>query len=290
MNDKERYKSCVKTEVYFKSIHDTKNKETLKNIGCSVERGYRYLTALYDKTITNDLCEYLNLWLDEQKIKHVNDVFGITRDEWKNIEQLWNILIDKQDLNQKCERKHEEKDISEYQKRKNLMTYCIYRDYIKSLCEQSINSGIQHTHVCYAFNGFIKKHYETFYNEVQCIHNSVETKDYSYHISDDCTLYNIAKTFPGITEQDKKNVYADVSGKPIEKCKDTKKVANVKTELADSHTRSENNPLGATGLNNSSLTVVNSPDNKPLKSVYYAGLSVLGVVFTSMVLYKVKEL
>ncbi|GAB69738.1 hypothetical protein PCYB_004870, partial [Plasmodium cynomolgi strain B] len=185
-------------------------------------------------------------------------------------------------FNRTCERNHEKKDISEYQKRINLITYCINRDYIKRKCEVFMNGNIPTPLVCYVFDEFIKKHYTRFYDEKKCFDVPLDHKDYSYHISDDCTLYNMDKTFPKINVQDKKIVYADVSRKRIEQCKHAEKVA-------DGYTRSENRPLESKDLGFSSLVVVNSPDNKPLKQVYYSGLSVLGVVFTSMVLYKVKN-
>ncbi|KMZ82439.1 hypothetical protein PVIIG_05841 [Plasmodium vivax India VII] len=311
MNDTKRDHCCVQSEDYLKSIDHTK-KETLKNIGCSVECGYSYLTAFGDETLKN-LCMYLNLWLDEQKRTHVNVDSGITGDEWNNIEEIWNYLL-KNDSNSKCKRETNGHNISHIRERKKLMTYCINRDYIKGLCAPKMRSGDNISPVCDALKNFIERNYATFY-ENQCINTSVEPRDYRYHISNECTLYNTSKTFPVINLHAKAILDNGNIRTPIKKCeippelehghnKQTEDGADDLSEFPESshgldgsdsdHTKSKDVRLGlesafleSTVLDLPLSPEVTSLDNKPSKPIYYAGLSALGVVFTSTVLYKV---
>ncbi|KMZ88832.1 hypothetical protein PVBG_05628 [Plasmodium vivax Brazil I] len=306
---------CEQSEGYLKSVDHTK-KEALKNIGCSVECGYNYLTVFNDKTLT-DLCMYLNLWLDVQKSKHVNGDYRITEGEWSNIEEIWNNLL-KNDPSSKCRRETNGYNISNKEKYMKLLSYCLNRDYIKSLCESNRSFSINVSPVWYAFYVFTEENYETFYEEYKCIDYSVEPKEYSYHISDDCTLYDMAKTFPKINVHDKIILYGDKSRKAIEQCKNNAKIgdgdallSNDPVPLVDGQGRlpdaqeilhdgqaalvrdetgSEDSRSDFIQIASLSQTELTSNENGPSKPIYYAGLSTLGVVFTSTVLYKVKKI
>ncbi|KMZ95097.1 hypothetical protein PVMG_05969 [Plasmodium vivax Mauritania I] len=302
-------------QSYLHSIEET-NKVTLKNIGCPLECGYRFITALSGKTLS-DLCMYLNLWLDEQKGKHVNINPGITEGQWNHLEKLWN-QIEAQGPISKCAREKDEHNISHIQERMKLMTYCIKRDFIKGLCEPSMRSGVNISPSCSAFYVFTEKHYETFYKANKCIDYSVKHTDYSHHISEKCTLYDMAKTFPKINVQDKIILYGDKSRKAIEQCKNNAKIgggdallSNDPVPLVDGQGRlpdaqeilhdgqaalvrdetgSEDSRSDFIQIASLSQTELTSNENGPSKPIYYAGLSTLGVVFTSTVLYKVKKI
>ncbi|SCA60168.1 Plasmodium vivax Vir protein, putative [Plasmodium vivax] len=316
LNDTE-YKICRNSPLNNFRSGDTPHKETLKNIGSSVECAYRYLTAFDDETL-NDLCKYLNLWLDEQKSIYVNDNFGITDEEWYNVENLWN-QIEAHDP--KCARQQDEHNISQIGERKKLMTYCINRNYIRGICKPSIHSGVNISRPCHAFNEFIEKHYKEFYTENRCFGDPLNSDNYGYSISEDCDLNNMAKTFPRFDSTYNQIVYNDESREPIKKCQSTEKVEDGYAELGrhtmaldlvpsastDSQAASTGDgvvsiddqaasAVGETGFEDSrsdsieiaspSHPELSSTEDGPSKPIYYAGLSVSGVFFTSMVLYK----
>ncbi|KMZ95196.1 hypothetical protein PVMG_05114 [Plasmodium vivax Mauritania I] len=313
MKNEEHEKCCKITEGYTNSI-DRKIRGTLKNIGCSVECGYRFLSAFRGKLLT-DLCIYLNLWLDEQKRTYFNDNSGITEEEWKIVEKLWN-NFETNNIKSKCARKEDAQNISHIKERMKLLTYCINRDYIKKLCEPKMRSGYNISPVCDALYDFIEDHYTTFSKENKCIDYSDEHRDYRYYISHECTLYNMSITFPFI-DLDNKAILDNVRP-TIKKCEipsevedgnnepteddavvlpETSEPGNALPEagigLTESevrHSGQEINPDGHPILVLPPSTDASLTDNEPSKSVYYAGLSAIGVFFTSMVLYKVKNL
>ncbi|KMZ88728.1 hypothetical protein PVBG_05674 [Plasmodium vivax Brazil I] len=218
MKDINHNHCCEQSERYLNSVDHTKKGE-LKNIGCSVECGYHYLTVFNDKRLT-DLCMYLNLWLDEQKSTHINGIFVITEAEWNLIEKLWNDLNHKQHSNRKCERQPEKKNIFEYSKRKELMTYCINRDYFKSLFQSTTGSLDYKLRKCNGFSDYTSKYYDKLIKGIDCIDRKSDSMRYKYHISDDCTLYDIPKTFP-ICEAHTPTIVYDDNSKANIICKTT---------------------------------------------------------------------
>ncbi|GAB69554.1 CYIR protein, partial [Plasmodium cynomolgi strain B] len=254
----------------YSDIDDLKNivKENnvaLKNIGCSVYKGYTYLTA-HDEEKRRILCNYLNLWLDEKKSINVTNSI-ITDTQWELIEELWNLLKQRYYRN-RCDRQ-EEINTLEIRKRINLMVYCVNRDYLKNMCSRAINSNHNIENKCSGFSMFTNKYYEQFLNESGCFGDTINPKDHRYFIDDNCNLHNMAITFPKFDSESKQIVYNHESRKPIEKCKNTIQSGGDNKELAAP-----------------SETELTSTDKRSSKPVYCAGLSALGIVFTSIVLYK----
>ncbi|SCA60335.1 hypothetical protein, conserved [Plasmodium vivax] len=313
MNNAKHQKCCSQTENYLISV-DQRKKKALRNIGCSVECGYDYLTLFKGKTL-NDLCKYLNLWLDEQKSKHVSVNPVVTEEEWKNVENLWKKLMQGKATDHQCIRVHEEKDISQYSKRIELMTYCINRDYFKSLFKSNTGSLEYKSRKCNGFSDYAREYYENLAAGFKCIVNNNDIEDYKYHISEECTLNNIPKTFPKCDEITHTIVDDDNYKIDINRCESTANVgvghdrldinitglAHFPAELpygqapsvggeavsAGEETESEGSLSDPIQLGPLSQTVVSSTENGTSKTVYYTGLSTLGVVFTSTVLYKV---
>ncbi|VVA00127.1 PIR protein [Plasmodium vivax] len=314
--DDTKYENCHELTLDFSRLVNETHKETLKNICCNLELGYTYLTARGGKTLT-DLCKYLNLWLNKKKRTHVNS--GITEGEWQTVENLWITLMQRQTTDHKCERKPEEKSISEYSKRLDLMSYCINRDYFKSLFKSSSGSEYFLSQRCKGFSDYTSKYYDELVSGIDCIDKKSDIEDYKYHISGDCTLYDIPKTFPKCDETTQTIVDVDNSKTNII-CKTTTKVERVGTESSGSLAKpaETDNDLGKQ-LDSSgdvakhpetpdgslklpeaddhyakhreldlqlSSKDANLTDNGPSKPIYYAGLSASGVFFTSMVLYK----
>ncbi|KNA01721.1 hypothetical protein PVNG_04747 [Plasmodium vivax North Korean] len=313
MNNAKYKHSCAETQNYLHSIGQTNN-ETLKNIGCSLECGYTFLTATRENTLT-DLCTYLNLWLDEQKRIHVYEKFNVVEKDWQVLENLWIKLKGEKYASRQCERQHEENNISEYSKRLDLKSYCINRDYFKRLFQSSSRSDKYKAQICKGFSDYTQDNYNKLIEGMNCIDKKNGINDYNYHISDDCTLYNIPKTFPKCNEKTQTIVDVDNSKKDIEKCESIKQVVGAGTDLnaipvpldgdrdgLDVDDHGAMNILAVSAGRPDELkdslsesielalplpTAVTSPNDKPSKPIYYAGLSTLGVVFTSTVLYKV---
>ncbi|KMZ96063.1 hypothetical protein PVNG_06287 [Plasmodium vivax North Korean] len=218
-----RYGSCyMATLDHFGSV-DATNKETLKNIGCSLERGYRYLTSLNAVNL-NDLCKYLNFWMDEQKSTYVKGNSGITEQEWHTVENLWNSLNNIQYFKHKCERQQEKKDISEYRKHINLMTYCINRDYFKKLYLSTSSYMNLKLKMCESFSDYTREYYNKLIEGIGCIDNRNDVNVFKYEIAEDCTLYNIPKTFPKCDEKTQTIVDDDNYKKDTIRCESTAKI------------------------------------------------------------------
>ncbi|SCA60110.1 VIR protein [Plasmodium vivax] len=194
------------------------------------------------------------------------------------------------------------------------MVYCVNRDYFKSLCEKSIHPNRDIDQKCFNFSRFTDKYYEKFYTENDCLDKTHDPQDYRYHISNECTLYNMSKTFPVIDLQNKAILDNGNIRTPIKECtnavevegqlqEQTQDITDVPPEVPESsddldepgngHSESGDVRTGSkSGFPESielafpSTTAVTSPSDKPSNPVYYAGLSTLGVFFTSMVLYK----
>ncbi|VUZ99894.1 PIR protein [Plasmodium vivax] len=296
----------------LKDIILAKN-ETLKNIGCAVYRGYTYLAPQNDIGKRINFCNYLNLWLDEQKSIYVTNNSNNNNEQWKLIDELWNCLKQNYDKSRHCDRK-EGTNSPEIRKRIDLMVYCVNRDYFKSLCEKSIHPNRDIDQKCFNFSRFTDKYYEKFYTENDCLDKTHDPQDYRYHISNECTLYNMSKTFPVIDLQNKAILDNGNIRTPIKECtnavevegqlqEQTQDITDVPPEVPESsddldepgngHSESGDVRTGSkSGFPESielafpSTTAVTSPSDKPSNPVYYAGLSTLGVFFTSMVLYK----
>ncbi|SCA60452.2 hypothetical protein PVC01_000065600, partial [Plasmodium vivax] len=307
--DDTKYEKCHELTLdIFQSVNET-HKGTLRNIGSFVDCGYNYLTAFGDETLIN-LCKYLNLWLDVQKSIYVNGESNVSEEDWQIVENVWDDL-DRHYGSSKCRRQEDRYDISNKKKHMELLKYCIYRDHIKKRCESIIkhNSNIQR--YCPALSEYTDKKYEEFKSENTCLDNSDGDNLYKYYVSDECTLYNMSKTFP-VFDSGKKAILDDDNDdnirKAIKECRNAVKVedrlqeqaedgTNGPSELPESdngHAESEDVRTGlengfseSTDLGFSSATAVTSPNDKHSKPIYYAGLSVSGAFFTSMVLYKV---
>ncbi|KMZ77140.1 hypothetical protein PVIIG_05350 [Plasmodium vivax India VII] len=298
---------------YLKDIVD-ENNEALKNIGCAVYKGYTRLTA-YDEEDRKTFCDYLNLWLDEQKNKHKTVIPNVIIEKWGLIENLWNKLNEIANSNRKCERKGNDKNESEIKKRIDLMVYCVNRNYFKGLCKKAISSKRSVNQFCTIFSEFTNKYYTKFYNENKCIDDTLDPDNYRYNIFEDCDLNNMAETFPKFNFKTNEFVYNDESRIQREKCPSTPGLidggAGMDVDPADVDVDRakvdvdlpkvdvdrgdadggpvilDSDPNEFTQVVHHTLPVQTSFDNKPSKPVYYAGLSALGVVFTSTVLYKV---
>ncbi|KMZ83264.1 hypothetical protein PVBG_05891 [Plasmodium vivax Brazil I] len=287
--------------------------DALTNIGCTLYKGYRRLTA-YDDENREIFCDYLNLWLDEKKSTHTTDKSDVIIEKWILIEKLWNKLYEIEDPSRKCKRQGKEKNASIIKKRMDLLVYCVNRDYFKDLCKKAIEKNSNVEKDCSLFSEFINKSYAEFFDENRCFDDPLDSDNYGYSISDDCDLSNIAKTFPKYdstrqTILDNDNLKATITRFVIHpEVEDgntgpTEGVADALPENSESgnalpvpevghaeskvyHPGQDVDPDGLSVLVHPPRSDANLADNGASKPIYYAGLSVSGVFFTSMVLYK----
>ncbi|EDL42769.1 variable surface protein Vir17, putative [Plasmodium vivax] len=276
--------------------------DALTNIGCTLYKGYRRLTA-YDDENREIFCDYLNLWLDEKKSTHTTDKSDVIIEKWILIEKLWNKLYEIEDPSRKCKRQEDGFDV-----------YCVNRDYFKDLCKKAIEKNSNVEKDCSLFSEFINKSYAEFFDENRCFDDPLDSDNYGYSISDDCDLSNIAKTFPKYdstrqTILDNDNLKAtikrcvippkveDGNSEPSVEVADvppeTSEPGKVLTESEDALTESKFRHPGQEVdlavppvLFHPPSADANLTDNGHSKPIYYAGLSLSGVFFTSMVLYK----
>ncbi|CAI7718320.1 PIR protein [Plasmodium vivax] len=313
VKDKSYYES-FENMPQLQAIVDT-NKDIIKSIGCGLYSGYNYLSAFPDNKERTDFCNYLNLWLDEQKSIYVKDKNEIIDGEWKYIEKIWEGLP-QVDSNQSriCERQKQEKFLSDIIKRINLLTYCANRDCIKKFCKYAIRSKRNIEDRCQHFTLYTNKSYKELTQDITCLDNIDRINSYKYHISDECTLYNVSKTFPVFDLESQTILESDSVRPTIQKCgippkvedgnsepsvevadvpPETSEPGKVLTESEDALTESKFRHPGQEVdlavppvLFHPPSADANLTDNGHSKPIYYAGLSVSGAFFTSMVLYK----
>ncbi|CAI7723990.1 PIR protein [Plasmodium vivax] len=278
----------------------------LKNIGCALYEGYTYLGA-HDDEVRRDFCNYLNLWLDDQKNKHITAKPDVMEEKWELIEILWNKLNDIFEPSHQCKRKVTEKNALEIKKRMDLMVYCVNRNYFKDLCETGINSETNVNKYCSLFNELTDTNYTKFSNENKCIDDTLDPDNYRYNVFEECDLNNMAVTFPKFNFKTNEFVYDDESRIQSEKCPSTSDLivgdagidvggADVDVDLPkvdvdlgvadDGPVIFDSDPNKIILAAHHASPVQSSIDNGTSKSIYYSGLSLSGVFFTSMVLYK----
>ncbi|KMZ89609.1 hypothetical protein PVMG_06302, partial [Plasmodium vivax Mauritania I] len=123
-------------------------------------KGYTRLSS-YNEENRRIFCDYLNLWLDEQKNTHITVISYVTVEKWELIENLWNKLNDIFEPSHQCKRNVTEKNASEIKKRMDFMVYCVNRNYFKDLCETAISSETN-VNKYSLFNEFTYNNYTKF--------------------------------------------------------------------------------------------------------------------------------
>ncbi|KMZ95047.1 hypothetical protein PVMG_06029 [Plasmodium vivax Mauritania I] len=213
--DDAKNENCYKANLDRFGSVNAAYKETLENIGCSVEGGYSYLTVHGDKTLT-DLCAYLNLWLDVQKSIYEKANSNVIEKDWQIVEKLWNDLYVHHGSS-KCIRQKDSHNISDKEKHMELLEYCMYRDHIKEKCENAIKYTRYIQRFCPVLSEYTDKYYNEFKSKNYCLDGSVGHNHYKYYVSDECTLYNMSITFP-VYDSDKKAILDKNSRTPIDIC------------------------------------------------------------------------
>ncbi|SBT58524.1 PIR Superfamily Protein [Plasmodium ovale wallikeri] len=140
-------------------------------------------------------CSDLNYWLDSQKEFHKSDELGTNSPLWNLIENLWTNLQNGESFMSYCIRKSDNRLFVEKKKRKELENYCENRDYLKYLCRGSSGNNIRNYNICQKLSYHTEKYYKYFFQDNICTPDVVND-EYTLKISEECTLFDMSKTFP----------------------------------------------------------------------------------------------
>ncbi|SBS82032.1 PIR Superfamily Protein [Plasmodium ovale curtisi] len=238
--------------------------ETLKTFALMLFKNYGTLFLCTNSK--EQCCSYLNYWMDEQKENYISSASDGDISQLKVIEDLWSYLNRSKEYNIHCERKKDEEKIDDKKKRIYLITYCENRNYLKMMCEKTINRN--------TYCSLLPKYINNYYNKFKdrgCLKGRIEGKDYTSHISGDCTLYDVSKTFPYYIVESEKLVQKVGMRDIITECHITDSSEGFMQDL----------PGEAPEL----VTTQTSP-NEIWKIVLYPGITLLGFFFSFLFLYK----
>lgn len=259
-------------DIKLEKIEPKDKRDIIKNVYSMLDRNYASIN-IYDRNIKTQCCNYLNYWLDTLKEKYVTENSEVSYKEWKFVEDLWDNLKSKITSNFTCERNFDGKSLEDKKKRINLMVYCVNRDELKNLCSKTVGSSSQH--YCAVLPEYVKKYYELLVKENQCLKHKDIDEDYVFHYSDKCSLYDIPNTFPDYQVEGAMLSEKPSSRSPLTHCESTQRVTT------DFQKFSEDNPLPL-------IAESSSPHSKSWNSIAYTGLTISGIIFSLIFLYRVK--
>ncbi|SBT75082.1 hypothetical protein POWCR01_000204100, partial [Plasmodium ovale] len=256
------------TEGELNSVGEPQ-KVIIKRVYSMLYRNYNNINA-YQDDIKKPCCNYLNYWLDTKKNNYVSSKLGINDAMWKIIEKLWENL-EKTENTFQCKRNINHKTIEQQKNRINLMVYCVNRDELKKNC--NLTSGSTYQNFCLALNEYVKKNYELLVKENQCLKHKDIENDYEFHFSNECTLYDIPKTFPDYNTEGGTLSENPITRNPLPYCESTQEA--------------KENFQGSPEEDTVSLVEEpSSPYSAPWNSMTYSSLTVFGILLSSMFLYK----
>ncbi|SBT58545.1 PIR Superfamily Protein [Plasmodium ovale wallikeri] len=185
-------------EAYKALVHDytsvsIRNKDTLRDLGAQLIRNYKDILPKYTNMDFEKRCRYLNYWIHKEindyKSKH--EISDVISNEDDFISHVWDKL--KQMEHNKCERDTNNFPIEHMKIRKELDDFCTNREIFR---HQKKN-----THSCNDFNEWINEKYNKYFSEDNCpkykkIIELYTKEEGIFHISDNCTFYDIPRTFP----------------------------------------------------------------------------------------------
>ncbi|SBT73826.1 hypothetical protein POWCR01_000157400, partial [Plasmodium ovale] len=203
-------------EVNLESLEHSQ-KEIIEKVASMLYRNYNYIN-IYEEYLKEPFCKYLNYWLDIKKNNYVSNEFDINDDIWQNIEKLW-INLQKTSTPFKCKRNTDKKPLEHQKNRMHLMVYCVNRDEFKRKC--NLTSGSTYQNFCLALNEYVKKNYELLVKENQCLKHKDIENDYEFHFSNECTLYDIPKTFPDYNNEGGTLSENPITRNPLPYCEST---------------------------------------------------------------------
>ncbi|SBT73300.1 PIR protein [Plasmodium ovale] len=247
--------------------------ETIRKVASILYKNFNLIDN--DERITKGLCcSYLNFWLHKQKNRYVTSR-SMDIKEWEQIDNLWNFLQDVYSSSFQCERENDLKAMDEGEKKMDLMIYCENRDYFKSMCGIDNESKFRDAIYCSILSQYTDKYYKEFYEKNTCLNGEVKEENYTSHISEQCTLYNMPKTFPVYDLKTSDYSENHNSRKSISICQNVHNTQDTfqEIEVLDPPTK-----------------IASSTYREPWKSVLYMSITFSGFFFILLFLYKYTSL
>ncbi|SBT84029.1 PIR protein [Plasmodium ovale] len=169
-------------------------KSVTKDIGLLFYKNYKYIFDEYEKR--RHRCNYLNFWLDMKENEH-KKAFGDKHiQEWEYIKKLRKNIEANRFHPNVCNDIRSEHSLIERGNRYELEHFCENRDHLRNLCEQQRGSISAYNEKCLKLADYVNKYYRTFFDKYRCLTGDSTTPDIQYHVTNDCTLYDMSKTFP----------------------------------------------------------------------------------------------
>ncbi|SBT84031.1 PIR protein [Plasmodium ovale] len=248
----------------------------IKTIGSLFYRNFSYLR--YKGNEWDKRCSNLNYWLNLKKVKHREAHSNGHDDLWKPIEQLWAEIDDFRHPDFNCDRKHSNESSTNIEKRYALDRFCENRNYLKRKCEISISTKYEYDENCINLTKYVNKHYDIFLKQDKCLPDKRNSHDNDpFFISEDCSLYDMNKTFPEYIIQNREILEKNNTRKAIKFCSDLEKLSTHGTE---------GDELAPVTLEVTETPSQSSPQNNSL----YGGLAFMGFFPALFYVYKFTSL
>ncbi|SBT84025.1 PIR protein [Plasmodium ovale] len=247
----------------------------IKTIGSLFYRNFIYLR--FKKEDYNNRCSDLNHWLNLEKEKHRENHRNDHDVLWIPIENLWNKINQERFRINKCNRKISNKSLINIQKRYKLGRFCENRDYLKSKCKAVQIEKRNIDNNCYYLTKYVNKYYDIFLAQESCLPDKNDDPDNPFFISDECSLYDMTKTFPEYNIQDNTISEKDIARTAINLCSELEKLSPYGTE---------GDKLDPEILAGTEAPSESSPNNNSL----YGGIAIMGFLPVLFYVYKFTSL
>ncbi|SBT74480.1 PIR protein [Plasmodium ovale] len=191
LEKKEDLKELKSTLHKYSSIPTT-DWTYLKEFGAHLIRNYKDVLPSCNKLSFEKRCRDLNYWVKSEiyRYEKEHDVSGIINHIRNFSTDVWEQL-DKE-VSRRCEREQIYYPIDEIKIRKDLDDFCTIRDILLTKSESE--------YTCKAVNDWVDKKYNNYFSKEKCETYNKMNAGYSkefgpFHISDNCTFYDIPTTF-----------------------------------------------------------------------------------------------
>ncbi|SBT79050.1 PIR protein [Plasmodium ovale] len=258
----------------FNSVMDSANPEII-TIGSLFYRNFTRLR--FKKEDYNNRCSALNHWLNLEKVKHRENYRNNHDALWTPIENLWNKINEERYRNNKCDRKISNESLINIQKRYKLGRFCENRDYLKGKCQSVQIEKRNIDNNCYYLTKYVNKYYVIFLAQESCLPDKNDDPDNPFFISNECSLYDMTKTFPEYNIQDNTISEKEIARTTINLCSELEKLSPYGTERG--------------ALDPEILAVTEAPsESSSNNNSLYGGIAIMGFLPVLFYVYKFTSL
>ncbi|SBT84026.1 PIR protein [Plasmodium ovale] len=240
-----------------------------KHIGAWFYKNYEYIRG--NSIDRKRRCIDLNYWLDEKKEQHKKLFPEIHEQQWNFIEQLRSKIESDRIQGKKCEKKFVHYPLDYRRSYNELSHFCENRDYLRNLCHSSKHSISAKDVNCSNLSHYVNRYYEIFSKKHRCLKDRNNDSDNEYVVSNECTLYDMSKTFPEYIFENKKISEKTNARKDIILCPEYEKLLICPKE-------NEPEPLLIRPTQSSSIC-------PPTQNILYGVLALLGIISAFFTLY-----